>query len=594
MTGITGNLLALENIGLNDWYYDAYVSYSASKGTNSLRGISQKRISNALNTAVLNDDGTVTCGNGSDGCVPVNLFSDNIYQLGGGRLTAEEEAYLMVESKMETKVNQFVFNGYVGGDLFVLPWSSDVVAGIFGVEYRRDEIESNPNEYASNPKNGLVHRSTDKGADGSRNLKEAFAEIDLPLVKGKNFVEELTLTASGRWTKESFYDSATTYSLKGVYRPVEWLTIRGTKGTSYRAPNLRERFLSGTTGFRNVSDPCVVPDSARDSDALNPSSPDTYNAANDTRDAAVLAGCQASGVDPTSLGLGQNGTEKFTSLNNAEISTGGSISLTEEESLAKTFGFVIEQPFTEDLDLTFSITRFDIEVTNSIAEPSAAYSIGQCYNRDGNTAFCDRLTRDSNGKIDQIDASFINIGLITSKGMDYNLLYQQEFVVGEQNLRVDLDLQATRLTESLYDVLGTVDDNIGEPDYPEWRASAHLRLALGDFRFNWKTRFIGEGVEDDNDDQFKVDTVGCQGLSNDAGDPLECRPVADTEDYFVHNVSISYTADNYKVVFGVNNVFNEEPPKVDPNGSFSSHNIPLGVGYDFMGRTPFINFSASF
>lgn len=119
MGGVTGNLLSFENIGLNNWYYDFYVSYSASEGTDSRPGISEERLLNSLYNTVVNDDGTVSCG---DGCVPVNLFSDNIYQPGGGTLTPEEQAYLMVDRTIGTEVSQFVANGFIGGDLTTLPW----------------------------------------------------------------------------------------------------------------------------------------------------------------------------------------------------------------------------------------------------------------------------------------------------------------------------------------------------------------------------------------------------------------------------------------------------------------------------------------
>lgn len=589
--GFTADLSALEEFGLNNWYYDIYASYSASKGTNSTIGINEANLLNSLNTSVLNDDGSVTCGDGSDGCVPVNLFGSNIYQAGGGTLTSGEADYLFMNRYMETEVSQALISGFVAGDVFELPWNQNVVSGVLGFEYRRDEIKSNPNAAAAE---GLLWGYfSDQGADGSRNLKEVFAEVELPLIAGKPGIEEFTMTASGRWSDESFYDAATTYSLKAVYRPVEWLTIRGTQGTSYRAPNLRERFLSGTTGFQSITDPCVVPTDARIQDALDPNAIAQYDASLDERDSAVLSACSAAGVDPTKLGLGQDGTEEFTAGYSAEVITGGTVQLSEETSLAKTFGFVFEQPFSDDFELTLSLTRFDIEVTNSIAEPSFAYSINQCYSADGNDAFCSRLSRDENGQIDLIDQSFINIGLLSSKGMDYNVYYKQDFLVNEKNLGVSLDLQATRQTESIYDVLGTVDDNSGEPDYPEWRASARLQLAYDDYRLNWETRFIGDGAEDDLG-EFEEFTVACDGLVNAAGDPLKCRPVGYTTDYVRHNVSVSWITDDFVVSAGIRNVFNEEPPKVDPAGSFSNTNIPLGVGYDTNGRTPFINFSASF
>jgi len=598
VTGITGDLSGLAEHGLENWYYDLYASYSASSGDYITRGINRANLENSLYTSVLNDDGSVTCGNGSDGCVPVNLFSDNIYQVGGGTLTGAEYDYLMTDRVAITDVSQLVVNGYVGGDFFNLPWNGNTVSGVVGLEYRRDEIESNNNDVAT--EGHLWGWFSDKGANGSRNLKEVYAEFDLPLLAGLQGIEELTMTASGRVSKESFYDAASTYSLKAIYRPVEWLTLRGTKGTSYRAPNLRERFLAGTTGFNTVSDPCVVPGNARDSDPLNPSAPDSYNAENDNREAGTLAACTAAGVDPTKLGLGQDGTEKFNSSTSAEIVTGGSLALVEETSLAKTFGFVFEQPFTDAFELTLSMTRFDIEVTNSIAEPSATYSISQCYSADGNDAFCSRIMRDSNGQISDVDASFINVGLLTSKGIDYNLYYQQDFVVGGKNLGVSLDVQATRMTGAIYDVLGTVDDNVGEPDYPEWRASARLSLSYDDFRVNWFTRMIGKGKEDwlsdPEQNQFEAGTDACTGMWKDAAltDPVLCRPVGYTDDYFIHDVSLTWTTDDFRIAAGVRNVFNEAPPKVDSDGSFSYNNIPLGVGYDTFGRTPFINITASF
>lgn len=596
VAGFTANLTALEEFGLNNWYYDIYVSHSASKGTNSTYGIDEARLLNSLNTSVLNDDGTVSCGDGSDGCVPVNLFGDNIFQEGGGTLTAAESNYLMTERYMETRVKQSIISGFIGGDIYELPWNQNVVTGIFGAEYRRDEIESDPNDVASE---GLLWGYfSDQGAEGSRHLREVFTEFEMPLISGQPGIEEFTFIASGRWSEESYYDPAQTYSLKAVYRPVEWFTIRGTKGTSYRAPNLRERFLLGTSGFQTVSDPCVVPTDARVTNPDDLTAPPTYDPNSDNRDAGTIAACAASGVDPTSLGLGQDGDTEFSSQYSSEVVAGGSLGLVEETSLAKTFGFVIEQPFSDDFDLTFSLTRFDIEVSQSIAEPSYAYSINQCYSADGNDAFCSRIDRDDSGQIQLVDQSFINIGLITSKGMDYNLYYSQDFLVNEQNLGVTLDIQATRQTESLYDVLGTVDDNSGEPDYPEWRATARLQVSYDDFRFNWETRFIGEGKEDWLDDEidgaFIANTDGCTGLTNDDGSPLLCREVAYTDDYFVHNASLTYVTDDYLVTLGVRNVFNEEPPKVDPNGSFSNTNIPLGVGYDTNGRTPYINFTASF
>ncbi|MEM0514848.1 TonB-dependent receptor [Pseudoalteromonas sp. YIC-827] len=585
VAGFTGDLPALTG-----WYYDVYASYSASKGTDSRQAILEPNLLQALDTVVA-ADGTVSCADTSNGCVPVNLFAENLYQAGGGTLTDAEAGFLFGDRYMETKVNQLVVNGFIGGELFNIPWNNEAVNVIVGAEYRRDEIESNPNAVSAD---GLAWGYfADQGADGSRNLKEVFTEFEFPLARGADYAEEITVTASGRISEESFYDAESTYSLKAIYRPVDWFTLRATKGTSYRAPNLRERFLNGTSGFTTVTDTCVVPDDARVTDPNDPTAPPTYNPNEDDRTAAVLAACTASGVDPTTLGLGQDGSSVFTQGTSVEVETGGTTELSPETSVAKTYGFIFEQPFSDDFELTFSATRFDIEVTNSISEPSASYSVGQCYSADGNPAFCSRINRGADGRISLVDASFINIGLITSKGTDFNIYYNQDFVVNDKNLGLTVDLQATKMSESLYDVLGTVDDNVGEPDFPEWRGYGRLKLAYDDYSVNWEARYIGKGEEDDLG-EFEEYTAGCTGLTNSAGEALKCRPVSYTDDYWVHNVSFNFQFDSFSINAGVRNVFNDAPPKVDPYGSFSSHNIPLGVGYDTFGRTPFINFKAQF
>lgn len=591
VVGVTASLPGLESMGLNNWVYDVYASHSASTGKDRRQGISQERLDYSLNTSRIigeGDDAYVVCGTGNDGCVPVNLFGANLYQLGGGQFTDAEAAYLFVDRSMNTRVAQTIVNGYVTGDLFTLPWNDEAVPLVVGAEYRRDRISTEANDITT--QGGLHNYFSDGGADGSRSLKEFFAEMELPLLKGAKFAEELTVTAAIRSSNESFYDAATTHSLKAVYRPVDWLTLRATKGTSFRAPNLRERFLNGTTGFNTITDPCVVPEAARIVDPNNPQGAAGYDATKDTRTDAVKTACTAAGLDPTKLGISGSGSLNFLPGTSTEIVTGGTTELSEETSTAKTFGFILDQKFSDDFELTFSYTRFDIEITNSIVEPSAPYSVSQCYGADVNPAFCNRITRDPvTNRITMIDSSFINVGLETSKGDDYNLFYKQDFVVAEKNLTVSLDLQATKMREAVTDILGTVDDNVGEAAFPEWRGMALLTTRYDDFRLSWKARYISGGQLDDQG-TFTANTVACTGLTNSAGEPLKCRPLSYTEDYYVHDVSFGYSFDNFEISAGLRNVFNERPPLADPSGVFSNNNIPLGVGYEAP-RSAFVNFS---
>ena len=76
--------------------------------------------------------------------------------------------------------------------------------------------------------------------------------------------EEFTVNLSARLTDDEYYGSAWTGAAKVAWRPISSLLIRGTAGTSYRAPNLRELFLRAQTGFLSLFDPCLIPDSAID------------------------------------------------------------------------------------------------------------------------------------------------------------------------------------------------------------------------------------------------------------------------------------------------------------------------------------------
>ena len=584
--GLEGNIGALDNFGEGAWSYEISAVYSASKGDNSIRGIGDEQLLKSLENTFRDASGNIVC---EPDCVPVNLFQDSVYQLGGGTFSQAETDYLFLSREISTEVKQSLLSGYIAGDLYQLPWNDQIVPIVIGAELRKDEIITDANDVAAQ---GLLWGYfSDEGADGSRNLREFFAETEFPLLRGKKFAEELTLTASGRWTDETFYDPETTYSVKGVYRPTKWLTIRGTQGTSYRAPNLRERFLNGTSGFSTISDPCVVPDSARESDPLDINANETYNAEEDQRATRILNSCRANGVDPTALGLQTDTTDRFGAGTSTEVSTGGSDTLAAERSKSTTYGFVIEQPFSEEFDLTFSMTKYDIDITDSVAEPSGGFIVAQCYDNidrpDGSSAFCGSINRNSaTSRLESVDASFINIGLEGSEGTDFNLYYQQAFVVGENELNVSFDLIATQLDSADQDILGEYDENFGEPTFPEWRGSARLQLSYSDFRLNWNTRYIGPGETDEPDDFATF--APCDGLD------VLCRPVYYTDHYQVHNMSVTYSHENFGVTVGVRNVFNEAPPKVDDAGVFSTRNIPLGVGYDLFGRSAFVRFGYEF
>lgn len=595
--GVRGNMGFLDNFLGGNWSYDAYFSYQRSEGDEVTRGLQAERLALSLETSRFDENGNIVCGDGTDGCVPVNFFADSIYQVGGGSFATQAETdYLFVDREFQTTIEQYVGNAYISGDLFDLPWNGATVPLAFGYEFRRDEINSEGNDIATE---GLLENFfSDRGAIGGRELHEFFAETALDLLTGVPFAEQLTVELSGRITDESFFSPEFTGSAKVLWRPVDFLTLRGTYGSSFRAPNLRERFIRGTTGFITFTDQCVVPLDNRDTDISNPVAAETYNPDGDNRTPNVIAGCQANGVDPFSLGLRREGpdggTFQFNPASGIEVSTVGSGEPNAETSIAWTAGMVFDQPFTDAFNLQLSATYYSIEINNALAELSSRAVYDQCYNNpNGPTQgqLCDLVERNAEtGQLDFITRIFNNIAFENSRGVDFNLLYEQDFEIGSEILSATVDLRATYQAEAIDESDGEPDDQAGEPFVPNWRAQGRLALQYNDFRVSWFTRWIQGAIQDeDTIDPFASNNVPCNFDVN-----ISCRPVSFTSNYDVHNLSFTWSPGDYTFAIGMTNVFDTEPPEVDAAGVFSRNNIPLGVGYDLNGRTFFASARVNF
>jgi iron complex outermembrane recepter protein len=594
--GVKGDLPFLQSNsgGFGNWSYDVYASYSTSDGKDKGTGILEAQLLNSLATSAIDPNtGNVVCGEDANndgipdgnGCVPVNMYAPSIYQPGGGTFaTQAERDYVFGVRSFDTEVDQTILSGVVQGDLFLLPWNDTAVPLVFGLEYRKDEIDSQPNDVA---RDGAFYAFfADRGAKGDRNIKEVFLETEFQLLEGVQGAEELSLNLAARWTEESTYGSDTTYSVKTLYTPVDGLTFRGTYGTSFRAPNAQEQFLLGQSGFASVVDPCVVPTEAR-IPSLDPSLDDTYDPTQESRSQTTLDNCAANGVDPTALGL--DGT--LTQYSVEVLRKGGQtvrLEIDPETSTSYTYGAVIDQQFFDNFTLRFGVTYFDIEVEDSISLLGTQFVINDCYveNENNTSAFCRFLTRDADNLLDVIDSSFINVNEQTSRGIDYNLYFQKDIIINDRNLDLEVDMRVTRLLENLFRFGDAEEDDAGTPIAPEWEGTLRLTARYNDFRFNWRANYISG--EQDSLEAFSVNPA-CETLSQ------LCRPVADTDYYWTHSASVTWAPRDWTFTLGIVNMFDEEPPLVDTDAPETQlNNIPLGAGYDILGRRAFFSVRKSF
>jgi len=603
VAGLSGDLPFMNFASFKDWTFDSYVSYTRSDTSSMRTGIHEGRLDLSLETTIEDpsNPGNYICGadadgdgvpDGTDGCVPVNLYASSLYSsLIGDFATKAERDYLFDTRDFNTKVYQTITSIYASGVIWELP-AGDIQMGIGG-EIRLDRIKSVPDDIA---RDGLFFGFfADGGATGGKYTREIFGEVEIPLLGNKFLAKEVNLNLSSRYTKDEFYGAAWTYAGKLGYRPVDSLLIRSTYGSSYRAPNLRENFLKNQTGFRNISDPCLIPE-----DAINPIT-GGYDASRDNRSEVLLSNCLANGVDPTMASNNGNNTYSV------EVANGGQRNLQEETSKSFSVGFSFEQPFFEQFDMTVGATYYSIDVEDTIVEPSAQFLVNDCYFSVGNTStFCQRLARDGDSLLDNINAEFLNRDEETVRGVDVNLEYSQDITLFDRPFTVRVDLEFNRILENSDTFTNDAgdedyDNDVGQFGYSKWRSRSEIRVDYDDWRFTWQMRYIGSvrqdrdgldeysDVADTNDTGFTGDT--CQGLAN--GD-VDCRDVGYAGNYMVHSMSLSYSPDTWFARLGVRNVFDRAPPRVDGDEVFAVNNTPIGAGYDLGGREFFLQVGMNF
>jgi len=632
---VKGDLPFINSGDIKDWSFDVSVAHSWSEGNSSRTGIREDRLNYALgwDPIIAQNTGQLVSLSGpcaniqglnadiAAGCVPVNLFATSLYEsaAGGDFASAAERNYLFDSRDFSTDISQTIIDGIIQGDVFSLPGGD--VSVLLGAQIREDRLDSTPDNIA---RDGLFFGFfSDGGAAGDRTTQELYAEAFVPLGQGVTGFKEFNLELAGRLTDDEFYGTNETFSVKAGWRPIDSLLLRGTVGTSFRAPNLRELFLRRQSGFGNVFDPCGVPEAA-----LGGLGGGGYDRSQDPRTDITLDNCRAIGIDPETFLANQN------AVYSVESAAEGNLDLDPETSDSFTVGASFEQPFTDAFDLELGVTYYEIEISDSVVEPGAGFLVNECYSAQPNqtSPFCNLITRDFNalgggGRLSFVDRPFLNRDLETAKGVDINARFGiSDIQIADRSVDFVVNSQFNHKTErdTFFSEGGTsIEDSfVGEFGFSDWQGFITPSISVDNWRLTWNSRYIG-GVQTDLEDQvldnlredLQMDpdsdviipgaplfsnfndpdsfTATCAGP--DAGD-VNCRPIVRADDYWNHSVSLRYTAsdDTWSILAGVSNVFDDRPPLVDGRFVFSRSNVPLGNGYDLNGREFFVSARKTF
>ncbi len=556
--GMEGDVSILNGVAtLDNWTYDMSVGYTRSEGTNSFDIIRNDRLTNSLNNC--SNPPQDLFGGFAPECVPVNLFNAAFLQTGS---LGDARDYLVARVNNATKVTQTAWEAGATGDLFELP--AGPLGAFVGASYREDSILSDVD--INIEENNAWGRSAEGDTIGSTDISELYVELDVPVLTDAFLAQDVTLNLSYRVSDDKYFGTEDTWRATANWDLTDYLRFRGTIGTSFRAPNLKELFIADQTGFTNAFiDPCI---------ALPPG--------DDDRSQTIIDNCISEGVDPFSLG--EDGAPSVGTV------SGGADDLRPETSDSWTVGFVFSQPWTDAFDFQLSMDYTSIEITDAVAEPSAGFILQQCYTSVGfSDPLCERVTRNLAAAPDQrflltVDESVANIEIENYEDVSFSTLLVTEFDLFGSMSALSWNVDATKAleyTEGLF--IETADELVGSLGVPEWRVQSMLGLDFGNWNVSHRATYFSDG---EDTPQQREDA----GLSDD--------DVAFVGSFVSHSFSVAYNAESWRAFLTMENAFDATPDLIDGDAFVgnSINSMPIGVypADAIMGRAVILSLSTSF
>lgn len=550
--------------------YDASLVHGSVKNSDfHTNDLLTSRIGLALDVVSNPSTGQPVCRSvltGADpNCVPWDIFSP-------GAVSPAAAAYLTVPSRLAGSVEQTVGTADITADLGTFgiesPWADNAPALNFGLEYRKDKLEVDPDEHYQNADlSGLGNPIL--ALKGSTSVKELFGEVRVPLID-RHLVENLTLEAGYRlswYSNPQRKMSSSSYKLGIEFTPIRGIRLRASQQHAVRAANVQELF---SPVFQTAldTDPCV---------GVAPT--------------ATLAQCATTGVTPAQYGhLLANPLEDLGGAYNAI--TGGNAGLDPERATTRTIGLVFQPRFVPGFSAT--VDWFNIRLNGAISTIGAQLIMDTCI-ATGDPTFCGKVHRDAEGSLwlspeGYVDDRNANIAAFETSGIDVGASYTHSLgslgsasfeFTGTWTHKFFIDPGGLSIS---YDCGGLYGQVCGFA-VPRWRHNARATLAM---RNGLSLSLMWRHVS-----PVPVDTDAAFQLFQQVYNPVAQKIPA--QEYFDLTGQLE-VARRLTFRFGVRNIFDREPPIV-ASGVYGACSAPLCNGntfpqlYDPLGR--FIFFGAT-
>ncbi|MFN4038529.1 MAG: TonB-dependent receptor domain-containing protein [Erythrobacter sp.] len=499
---------------------------------------------------------------GDGQCAPVNLFR------GVNSVSQAGVDFITTPTTNRFRLEQTVVTGLLSGDtsgFFNLPGGP--VGFLLGAEYRKEKSSSRfddlilgilPANSPAGPAGTFIGDVSDNqqlvfdaatrqfNAGGSFDVREAFAEINLPVLKDMPFFYELSFGAAGRYADYSTVGGNFTWNVNGVWAPIPDIRFRGTYARAIRAPNIAELFDPQQGATFRPNDPC------------SQSNIDRLLASNDPTAQNRLNNCRADGIP---VGFEDPLTARFSGT------SGGNPNLQEETATTFTIGTVVQPRFVPGL--SFSADYYSIKIEDAIQAVTSQDIVDTCYDLPTfPNDFCGLFTRNRTaGSATFLGLNFlrqtqINFAQLETRGIDFQANYG--FDIGKNNFNFRVAGNWTERLDRFFDPVDTtlVNPGLRELGAPEWSGFGSATWNRGAFTLSYGVQYIESTALASVIQIERIDT--------------EFGPAGFAKDYWIHNLSFTLNATDRMTFYGgINNLTNEEP-------YLSSSAYPVsGIGRSF-------------
>jgi len=436
------------------------------------------------------------------------------------------------------------------GNVFSLP-AGDVQLAV-GALYRKQSLNYTINPLATlDVPTGTCQISGEAcgspGAGGD-NVKEAFAETLVPLLKDMPGAYSLNLDLGVRYSDYDSAGSTTNAKVAIEWRPIQDLLVRGTISQVFRAPNLDQLYDGRSISQPNFNDPCNGLDAAELAQHANACqyAPPGY----------VASGQQVNSYYSGSRVVGSD--------------------LKPEHGKSVDFGLVYNPSWAPGLNT--SLDFWHIYLYDTLVPLSPTTVVYSCFNNNA-SPLCPFIHRYDNttqvpGQINYIDGPVYNLGSLSTSGIDFTANYKIPhfdlggFNPGDFKLGLATSYIATFNNNAIPGTPGSTVDKLAGTwnaqfgNVSRWRGTATLGWNRGDWDAQWRTRYISPVTALSADAFTHANLAVASVVYNDV------------------QLGVAVPTIHTRFDVGVDNLFDKRPPLIYQNGQGNTDSAT----YDMMGR----------